>query len=435
MTSHGTNLWLAVIATAAVTFGLIEGYHILQHQEVEKAPPKKKSTKYPQELIREQLSRNYSFLTEDGMDKVRQQNVIVVGAGGVGSWVVTMLARSGVSKIRVIDFDQVTLSSLNRNAVATLADVGVSKVDCIKNRIYEIAPWVEIDARNQLWNAEGGHELIFGDDFKPTYVIDAIDNLDTKVDLLAFCHKHNIPVILSGGALCKSDPTRINIADISKTDEDPLAKKVRVKLKKEYGILSGVTCVFSSEKADPRKAQLLPLPEHEFAAGKVEQLSALKNFRVRILPVLGTLPAMFGLVIATHVITTVSGYPVEQIEMKNRIHVYNDMIQSLAGQLSRIGRPDHRVPLSKADVSYILEELFRGKSPVSGIPTRLTLSIWDPSKPVDSRNIVCLTKEEQKAHEVRVLIGGEAVEDVYSEDVLNLVKKRFREDLYYSEFR
>jgi len=132
--------------------------------------------------------------------------VIIVGCGGVGSWVATMLLRSGVGKIRLVDFDQVTLSSLNRHAVATLADVGTSKVQALRKRLEQVAPWVEIDARNELWEMEDGATLLAGE---PTFVVDAIDNIQTKVDLLFYCKTHNIPIISSMGAGCKSDPTRV----------------------------------------------------------------------------------------------------------------------------------------------------------------------------------------------------------------------------------
>ena len=118
-----------------------------------------------------------------------------------------MLVRSGVGKVRFIDFDQVTLSSLNRHAVATLADVGTPKVQALRTHLEQVAPWVEIEARNELWNAQNGEELLSGN---PTYVIDAIDNIETKVDLLVFCKTRGIPVISSMGAGCKSDPTRVS---------------------------------------------------------------------------------------------------------------------------------------------------------------------------------------------------------------------------------
>ncbi|QRG38179.1 hypothetical protein FDK38_002576 [Candidozyma auris] len=425
---------VAVVA-ALVSAAAVEAYHRYCDVSFNKsAPDVKKKKHHSEELIREQLTRNYAFLTEEGMNKVRNQRIVIVGAGGVGSWVTTMLVRSGVGKIRIIDFDQVSLSSLNRHAVAKLKDVGTSKVDCLKNHLLEIAPWVEIDVCNKLWNKDAGEELILGGNFDPTLVVDCIDNIDTKVDLLAFCHERKLKVISSGGAACKSDPTRINIADISKTEEDPLARSVRIRLTKR-GIISNIPVVFSAEKPDPRKARLLPLDEDEIAKGDVEELAALKNFRVRILPVLGTMPGMFGLALATHIITTVSGYPVEYVEGKNRYKIYDGILQSLAGQEARLGHLDQRTPVALRDVPYIVEEVFRGKSVVSNYSTRLTLSRWDPEKELSYQNVVVMTKDEQKNHENRVLKGGEKLEDVYSEEVLERVKLRFAQEKYYSTFR
>ena len=117
-----------------------------------------------------------------------------------------MLVRSGIGRIRLIDFDQVTLSSLNRHAVANLEDVGTSKVQCLKKALLAVAPWVNIEIRNTIWELEVAEELLEGN---PSYVVDAIDNIDTKVDLLYYCKTNNIPVISSMGAGCKSDPSRV----------------------------------------------------------------------------------------------------------------------------------------------------------------------------------------------------------------------------------
>lgn len=432
------RVFATAVATAVATTLIIEGVHYFLKNinespvvfESKESEPKD----YPEELIEEQLARNYAFLGKEGCEKFRQQNIVVVGAGGVGSWAATMLVRSGVGKIRIIDFDQVTLSSLNRHAVANLKDVGIPKVQCLKNHLIQIAPWVKIEVRNQLWNKESAEELIFGDNFEPTYIVDCIDNIDTKVDLLAFCHEHHLPVVSSGGAACKSDPSRINIGDISKTEEDPLTRSVRVRLKKK-GIITNIPTVFSAEKPDPRKAQLLPLSPEEIAKGKVDELAALQRFRVRILPVLGTMPGMYGLTIATYIITSVSGYPIEPIEGKNRIKVYDGIFQSLAGQQSRIGQLDQRVPISINDVSYILEEIFHGKSPISNYSTKLTLSRWDPTKELSLQNVVVMTKEEQANHEKRVLKGKEKIEDVYPKHVLETIESRFADERYWSQFR
>lgn len=392
---------------------------------------------YSEELILEQLTRNYSFLSSSGMEKIRALRVIVVGAGGVGSNAIISLVRSGVSHIRIIDFDQVSLSSLNRHACATLNDVGRSKVECLIDFIGQIAPWSEAEGINELFSVDKAERLLrtMEDGSKPGYIVDCIDNIDTKIDLLTFCYKNDIPVISSMGAACKSDATRINIGDISVSDEDALARSVRRRLKK-LGISNGITTVFSAEKPDPRKASLLPLAEEEFERGKVDELSALQNFRVRILPVLGTMPGMFGLAIATRIVTEAGGYPVEPIEGKNRYKVYDSLLQSLAGQQTRIGIKDQRTPwVALSDVQYVLEEVWRGKSPVSGLSTRLTLSRWYPDQELGMQNVVVLTKEEQREHEKRVLLGDEKIEDVYPPEVVKRVLDRFEEEKYYSQFR
>lgn len=388
---------------------------------------------YDEQFIRQSLKNNVEFLGEDTIEKLSNQYVVVVGAGGVGSWVVNSLVRSGCRKIRVVDFDQVSLSSLNRHSCAILNDVGTPKVECLRKHMREIAPWCEIDPINELWTLQNGERLTLGNG-TPDFIVDCIDNIDTKVDLLEFAYNHGIKVISSMGASAKSDPTKLNVGDLATTEEDPLARVVRRKLKKR-GILSGIPVVFSAEKPDPKKAKLLPLPDEEYERGKVDELSALKDFRVRILPVLGTMPSLFGLTITTWILSNISDKPLEPVEGKNRIKVYDGIYQSLAGQMSRVGIPSQRIPLALKDVSYLVEEVFKGKSPISGISTRLTLTKWDPSKPISLQNVVVLTKNEQKVHEDHVLKGKESLQDVYDAKVLKLVSQRFREEAYYSQFR
>jgi tRNA threonylcarbamoyladenosine dehydratase len=174
-----------------------------------------------QEIVQEQLSRNYLFFGDESMDKIRKSFVVIVGLGGVGSHAAVMLARSGVEHIRLIDFDQVTLSSLNRHASATRKDVGISKVLAIKNHLTEIVPHAKIEAFQQLFDINTAQNLLSG---KPDFVLDCIDNLETKVDLIAYCLQNKIKILASMGAGAKSDPSRIQIADLSDTFEDPLAK-------------------------------------------------------------------------------------------------------------------------------------------------------------------------------------------------------------------
>jgi len=236
---------------------------------------------YDEELLREQLARNYAFFGEEGMTKVRAGSVVVVGCGGVGSWAAVMLVRSGLSKIRLVDFDYVTLSSLNRHATAGIHDVGTPKVTCVERTLKEISRCVDVDSRIEVWRKEDGGRLLEGVD----WVVDAIDNIYTKVDLLKYCHEHRLKVFSSMGAGAKCDPTRIQISDISETIYDPLARSVRRRLRLQ-GVSSGIPVVYSTEV--PSDVKLLPLPEEEFQKGNVNELGVFDDFRVRILPVFGT---------------------------------------------------------------------------------------------------------------------------------------------------
>lgn len=117
---------------------------------------------FTEQSIEAQLSKMTEFLGKTGARKVRESFVIVVGAGGVGSWAALMLLRSGIKRIRIIDFDQVTLSSLNRHAVATLEDVGTPKVRCIKKHFNEIAPFVQVEDCIDLLNEDNVDDLLGG---------------------------------------------------------------------------------------------------------------------------------------------------------------------------------------------------------------------------------------------------------------------------------
>ncbi|KAF4233809.1 hypothetical protein CNMCM6805_009026 [Aspergillus fumigatiaffinis] len=421
---------------------------------------------YDDDLILEQLARNRVFLTDEGLAKLRSSFVIVVGCGGVGSHAVASLARSGVAKIRLIDFDQVTLSSLNRHALATLADVGTPKVHCIKKRLEQIVPWVKFDCRNELFGGSAAADLLAPwswDDSdkgrKPDYVLDCIDNITSKVELLHYCHSNSIPVISSMGAGCKSDPTRIMVGDISLSTDDPLSRSTRRRLKL-LGVNSGIPVVFSTEKPGPGKASLLPLAEEEFAKGQVGELGVLPEFRVRILPVLGTMPAVFGYTVANHVICDISGYPNDyNVGGKSREKLYDSIIASLQGLHERLARAEAgqdliglRIPISKDDVGYLVEEIWRGRSAISNLTNRLILVPWqrpargfspDPEWekegqkfiPIDLKTLVCMTKEEGARHEREVLRGGKDVTEVYDQKVLEKVKWHMGEVEVQEKFR
>ncbi|KAA8908040.1 hypothetical protein TRICI_004867 [Trichomonascus ciferrii] len=434
-------VWTAVFSSA-VTLSATLAYqaYVSGGEEKPRKPIDGAVKSVPEEVINEQLARNRAFLGDEAVTKIRKSFVVVVGAGGVGSWAATMLVRSGVGRVRIIDFDQVSLSSLNRHACATQADVGTSKVDCIAKYLSSVAPFVQIEPVTALWNMDGAAELLEGN---PDFVIDAIDNIDTKVDLLTYCHRNGLQVISAMGAGCKADPTRVRLADISASAEDPLSRSTRRRLRAR-GISTGVPVVFSSEKPGKDKAQILSLDDSEKDRGDVGELAVLPDFRVRILPVLGPLPAIFGLTVATHIINSLGDYsPVfDQVQGgysmagKARHKLYDGALHGLVGQFARLDMPQAReVPITVADAEYLIEEVFRGRSPISGDPNRLVLSVWDPALPVNVSNLIPVTKDQQAYHEKTVLKGGTSLSEAYSRKVINTVQKRLEEEKWYRQFR
>lgn len=413
---------------------------------------------YDEELINEQLTRTVSFLTPQRFIHLRDSFVIVVGLGGVGSHCTSALARSGVSSLRLIDFDQVTLSALNRHAVATLADVGTPKVQCVRKRLEAVVPWVQWECLNEVWREGQAERLLAGWNHgrgrKPDYVVDAIDNIDSKVELLKYCHDHDIRVVSSMGAGCKSDPTRIFIGDISASLEDPLSRTTRRKLKLS-GVSEGIPVIYSTEKPGPGKAQLLPLPDEEFLKGSVNELSVLPDFRARILPVLGTMPAIFGYAVANFVILEIANYPHEFGQGKGREKMYESILSGLQGLEERLARSAGqdplglKIPVTKDDVGYIVEEVFRGRSVLSGLPTRLALTRWKAPKDgfqiyqwngqkhskLQLGELVCMTKDEAAAHEKEVLKGGKLPEVIYDVEVVQLMEKRRQEEMHFQRYR
>lgn len=411
---------------------------------------------YDDDLILEQLARNRVFLGDPGLEKVRNAFIIIVGCGGVGSHAAAALARSGCSKIRLIDFDQVTLSSLNRHALATLSDVGTPKVHCIRRHLEKVTPWTHFECLNALFSAQSAPtQLAPLNGQAPDFVIDAIDNIDSKVALLHYCYTNSIPVISSMGAGCKSDPTRLFIGDISTSTDDPLSKSTRRKLRL-LGVSSGIPVVYSTERPGPGKAELQPLKQEEFEKGNVHELGVLADFRVRILPVLGTMPAIFGLSVANHVILSLSGYPAAYLPSKARDKMYDGILGALQGCEERLARhvtgapaQGLKIPLSQDDVGYLVEEVYSARSVLSGLGTRLFLTRWrapsadmlDESTPgqkasrLQMRDLVCMTKEEVARHEKEVLKGGRSCEDVYGDEVVARVEARLEDEERYQRFR
>ena len=176
--------------------------------------------------------------------------VCVVGIGGVGSWVAEALARSAIGHITLIDLDMIAESNVNRQIHALDDEFGKAKVSAMAERIRAINPACIVTEIEDFVSAEN-LDATLGSGFD--YVIDAIDHVRTKTAMIAWCKRHEVPIITSGSAGGQIDPTRIEVADLARTIQDPLLSKVRALLRKEFGFTRdpkkkfGIASVFSSE--------------------------------------------------------------------------------------------------------------------------------------------------------------------------------------------
>ena len=183
------------------------------------------------------------------LERLRRAHVCVVGIGGVGSWAVEALARSGVGRLTLIDLDEICISNVNRQLHALDPAVGQPKVAAMAERVRGINAECEVQAVTEFFTTENAAQLLEADfDF----VIDAIDNVANKARLIAACREKRLPVVASGGAGGRRDATQIRTADLALTTHDRLLQKVRDTLRKEFGfprgaVPFGVECVYSPE--------------------------------------------------------------------------------------------------------------------------------------------------------------------------------------------
>ncbi len=183
------------------------------------------------------------------IDALHVAHACVIGIGGVGSWAVEALARSGVGRLTLIDLDHVAEANLNRLAHALDVTLGMAQVGAMAARIAGINPACRVEVVEDFVTADNAAELIQGFDA----VVDAIDNVRAKVAIAAVCRQRRIPLVMAGGAGGKLDPARICIDDLSRTLQDPLLSKVRARLRKEHGFTRdpkkkfGIEAVFSTE--------------------------------------------------------------------------------------------------------------------------------------------------------------------------------------------
>ena len=236
--------------------------------------------------MQNQYSRTQLLLGAEAMEKLHNSRVAVFGIGGVGGYTVEALARSGVGALDLIDDDKVCLTNLNRQIIATRKTVGKFKVDVAEERVHDIDPDIKVTTYKTFFGPETQDSFDFS---QFDYVVDAIDTLSPKLALIAASLERGLPLVSSMGAGAKTDPTRLEIEDISRTHHCPLAHMLRKRLHKA-GVRSGFKAVFSAE------------PVREGATILCEEQNKKSNTGT-----ISYLPALFGIGCASVVVRGVIG--------------------------------------------------------------------------------------------------------------------------------
>ena len=236
--------------------------------------------------MQDQYSRTQLLLGAEAMEKLHHARVAVFGIGGVGGYTVEALARSGVGALDLIDDDKVCLTNLNRQIIATRSTVGQYKVDVAEQRIHDIDPNIKVTTHRCFFGPETQDQFDFT---QYDYVVDAIDTLSPKLALIKGALDRSLPLVSSMGAGAKTDPTRLEIEDISRTHHCPLAHMLRKRLHKA-GVRSGFKAVFSAE------------PVREGATILCEEQNKKSNTGT-----ISYLPALFGIGCASVVVRGVIG--------------------------------------------------------------------------------------------------------------------------------
>ncbi len=189
------------------------------------------------------LERTELLFSPEEMERLNKATVCVFGVGGVGGYVCEALARTGVGHMVLVDNDTVSVSNINRQIIALHSTLGRYKVDVMQDRIKDINPEAEVTAKRMFFLPENADSFDFS---RFSYVVDAVDTVSAKVAIIEKCKAAGVPVISSMGAGNKCDPSKFQVADIYKTEMDPLAKVMRNEMKKRR--IKKLKVVFSTEK-------------------------------------------------------------------------------------------------------------------------------------------------------------------------------------------
>jgi len=238
------------------------------------------------------FARTEQLLGEQKFHQLQSKMVTVVGLGGVGGYAVEGLVRAGISHLRIVDFDTVQPTNLNRQIIALETTLGQPKVLAAKNRVLAINSTCKVEAM-QLFAGDETLEQILSP--RPDLLIDAIDSLNPKTQLLHGAYLREIPIISSMGAALRTDPALIRSGDLFDTQSCPLARHLRKRLRKR-GIESGITCVYSTEKIDFNYGLQQKKGAEETIIG--ETPFSKRGRKRNVLGSLPTITGIFGLTIA-----------------------------------------------------------------------------------------------------------------------------------------
>lgn len=233
------------------------------------------------------LERTELLLGSETVEQLRHKHVLVIGLGGVGAYTAEMIARAGVGRMTIVDADTVSVSNINRQLPALHSNLGKPKAEIMAARLRDINPDIGLTVINEFVKDERMEQLLDND---YDYVVDAIDTISPKLFLILHCLNRNLKIVSSMGAGGKTDPSKISIADISKTYNCKLAKSIRKRLHRK-GINHGVSVVFSSELTD--KDAVLEVDDEENKKSTVGTISYM--------------PAIFGIFCASKVIRDLAG--------------------------------------------------------------------------------------------------------------------------------
>ena len=231
----------------------------------------------------EWLQRTELLVKEEGIERLQSANILIVGLGGVGSFAAEFLVRSGIGNLTIVDGDTVDITNINRQLLALNSTIGKNKTDVVAERILDINPEINLKKINEFLEPERMEEILTQEKFD--YVLDCIDSLSPKLALIITCKRKKIKLVSAMGAGGKTDPSKVMVRDISKTNNCFLAKQIRKKLKKEQ-IHKGFRCVFSTEIQDENSLKM----------------TDGSNYKKSFYGTISYMPAIFGLYAAAEVI-------------------------------------------------------------------------------------------------------------------------------------